>query len=83
MKSSRNPGLLIVFLLIAVAMAVAFFPGVNENVARGLAEIVPIDTEGLDGATRTIFDSITYALYPHPGHAAGGIRVPDGLPAGP
>lgn len=65
MKSSRNPGLLIVFLLIAVAMAVAFFPGVNENVARGLAEIVPIDTEGLDGATRTIFDSITYARSIH------------------
>ena len=54
MKGSRNVGLLIVFLLIAVAMAVAFFPGVNENVARGMAEIVPIDTASLDGATQTI-----------------------------
>lgn len=65
MKGSRNVGLLIVFLLIAVAMAVAFFPGVNENVARGMAEIVPIDTASLDGATQTIFDSITYARSIH------------------
>ena len=47
MKGSRNVGLLIVFLVIAVAMAVAFFPGVNENVARGLAEITPIEVEKL------------------------------------
>ena len=33
MQTKRKAGLLIVFLLITVAMAVAFFPSVNSNVA--------------------------------------------------
>ena len=65
MRGNRNVGLLIVFLLITVAMAVAFFPSVNQNVAEGLNAIAPIDTESLDGATRTIFDSISYARSIH------------------
>ena len=43
MRGNRNVGLLIVFLLITVAMAVAFFPSVNQNVAEGLNAIAPID----------------------------------------
>ncbi|MDO4516953.1 MAG: ammonium transporter [Bacillota bacterium] len=65
MKTNRNVGILIVFLLITVAMAAAFFPSVNHNVAEGMASITAIDLNGLDGATRTIFDSITYARSIH------------------
>ena len=65
MRSNRNVGLLIVFLLITVAMAVAFFPAVNQNVDEGLRAITAIDTDGMDNATRTIFDSITYARSIH------------------
>lgn len=65
MKTNRNVGTLIVFLLITIAMAVAFFPSVNHNVAEGMASITAIDLDGLDGATRTIFDSITYARSIH------------------
>ena len=59
MKGTRNVGMLVVFLIITVVMAVAFFPSVNHNVAEGMGAISPIDLESLDGATRTIFDSIT------------------------
>ena len=65
MKTNRNVGLLIVFLLITVLMAVAFFPSVNQNVAEGLGSITPIDVDSLDGTTRTIFDSVTYARSIH------------------
>lgn len=65
MQTKRKAGLLIVFLLITVAMAVAFFPSVNSNVAEGLGSITAIDTDSLDGATRTIFDSISYARSIH------------------
>ena len=65
MQTKRKAGLLIVFLLITVAMAVAFFPSVNGNVAEGLGSITSIDTDSLDGATRTIFDSISYARSIH------------------
>ena len=64
-QTKRKAGLLIVFLLITVAMAVAFFPSVNGNVAEGLGSITAIDTDSLDGATRTIFDSISYARSIH------------------
>lgn len=65
MQTKRKAGLLIVFLLITVAMAVAFFPSVNGNVAEGFGSITAIDTDSLDGATRTIFDSISYARSIH------------------
>lgn len=65
MQTKRKAGLLIVFLLITVAMAVAFLPSVNGNVAEGLGSITAIDTDSLDGATRTIFDSISYARSIH------------------
>ena len=61
MQTKRKASLLIVFLLITVAMAVAFFPSVNSNVAEGLSSITAIDESSLDGATQTIFDSISYA----------------------
>ena len=65
MQTKRKAGLLIVFLLITVAMAVAFFPSVNSNVAEGLSSITAIDESSLDGATQTIFDSISYARSIH------------------
>lgn len=65
MKSNRNVGVLIVFLILTVAMAVAFFPSVNHNVATGLGEITAIDTGGLDEVTTTIMDSVTYAKSIH------------------
>jgi len=65
MKTNRNVGLLIVFLIITVLMAVAFFPSVNHSVAEGLGSIVPIDTDSLDNTTRTIFDSVNYARSIH------------------
>ena len=65
MKSNRNVGLLIVFLIITVLMAVAFFPSVNHSVAEGLGAIVPIDSNSLDNTTRTIFDSVNYARSIH------------------
>ena len=63
MKSNRNVGLLIVFLIITVLMAVALLPSVNPNVAEGLAAISPIDN--VDYTTQTIFDSINYARSIH------------------
>ena len=65
MKTNRNVGLLIVFLIITVLMAVAFFPSVNHSVAEGLGSIVPIDSDSLDNTTRTIFDSVNYARSIH------------------
>ena len=65
MKSNRNVGLLIVFLIITVLMAVAFFPSVNHSVAEGMGSIVPIDSDSLDNTTRTIFDSVNYARSIH------------------
>lgn len=65
MQTKRKAGLLIVFLLITVAMAVAFFPSVNSNVAEGLSSITAIDESSLDGTTQTIFDSISYARSIH------------------
>lgn len=65
MKSNRNVGVLIVFLILTVAMAVAFFPSVNHNVATGLGEITAIDTGSLDEVTTTIMDSVTYAKSIH------------------
>ena len=54
MRGNRNVGLLIVFLLITVAMAVAFFPSVNQNVAAGLNAIAPLAAESLGSATITV-----------------------------
>ena len=65
MKTNRNVGLLIVFLIITVLMAVAFFPSVNHSVAEGMGSIVPIDSDSLDNTTRTIFDSVNYARSIH------------------
>ena len=65
MKTNRNVGLLIVFLIITALMAVAFFPSVNHSVAEGLGSIVPIDSDSLDNTTRTIFDSVNYARSIH------------------
>ncbi len=63
MKTKSNNGILIVFLILTVLMAVAFLPSVNPCVAEGLEKITPIDTSDL--VTSTIFDTITYAKSIH------------------
>ena len=100
MQTKRKAGLLIVFLLITVAMAVAFFPSVNSNVAEGLSSITAIDpgnfyvgeqvyiklvadSENVKWAVRIGSLSGTGLVHPHPGHAAGGLRLPHGVPPGP
>jgi len=66
-KSSRNIGLLVIFLLLIAAMAIAFFPSVNHNVAEGMQALSnnAMDTENLSKEARTIFDSITYSKSIH------------------
>lgn len=66
-KSSRNVGLLVVFLILIAAMAIAFFPSVNNNVAEGMNALSnnAIDTENLTQEVRTIFDSVTYGKSIH------------------
>ena len=74
MQTKRKAGLLIVFLLITVAMAVAFFPSVNSNVAEGLSSITAIDESSLDGATQPFLTPSPTPGPSTPGHAAGGLR---------
>ena len=66
-KSTRNMGLLVVFLVITVVIAIAFFPSVNHNVAQGMNALAgnTIDTESMSNETRTIFDSISYSKSIH------------------
>ena len=42
-KSSRNPVLLVVFLILTVLMAVLFMPGINSNVAEGFHHLTSTD----------------------------------------
>lgn len=66
-KSTRNVGLLVIFLVLIAAMAIAFFPSVNNNVAEGMQALSnnAMDMEQLTQETRTIFDSITYGKSIH------------------
>lgn len=66
-KSSRNIGLLVLFLGLIAAMAIAFFPSVNNNVAEGMTALCnnAMDTEHLTQEARTIYDSITYGKSIH------------------
>jgi ammonium transporter Rh len=66
-KSSRNIGLLVIFLALIAAMAITFFPSVNNNVAEGMNALSnnAMDTENLTQEARTIFDSITYGKSIH------------------
>ena len=57
-RSSRNPALLVVFLILTVLMAVLFMPGLNSNVSEGFQHLtstqVPVDQQ-----TQIIYDAIT------------------------
>lgn len=66
-KASRNTGLLMVFLVLIAAMAIAFFPSVNNNVAEGMHALSnsAINTETLTPETKTIFEAVTYGKSIH------------------
>ncbi len=65
MKNKKNFALLSFFLLFTVAIAIAFLPSFNSNVANGIANNKAIDLSNLDSASRTILDSVTYAKSIH------------------
>lgn len=65
MKTKRNTGLLLFFLLFTVVLAIAFFPSVNQNVSNGIASETSVSASSLDLTSRTILDSVTYAKSIH------------------
>lgn len=60
--NSRNAAFLIVAFLFFIAVAIAFLPAVNENIAEGMKELTgqSIDTQSLAYEARTIFDTLCY-----------------------
>lgn len=60
--SSKNTVFLIVAFIFFIAVAVAFCPAVNENIAEGMKQITgqSIDTGSMSYETRTIFDTLCY-----------------------
>ncbi len=65
MKSKRSVTQLVVFLILTIAMAIAFFPSVNHSVATGLASQKSISLSSMDNVTRTIWDTVSYAKSIH------------------
>ena len=63
MKSNKNVGLLIIFLMITVVMAMLFLPSINEGVQAGMAGLTELGE--MDGVSQTIFDSINYTRSIH------------------
>ncbi len=60
--NSRNVVFLIVIFIFFVAVAIAFIPAVNENIAEGMKQITgqSIDSGSMDYETGTIFDTLRY-----------------------
>lgn len=60
--SSKNTVFLIVAFIFFIAVAVAFCPAVNENIAEGMKQITgqSIDTGSMNYEARTIFDTLCY-----------------------
>lgn len=60
--SSKNTVFLIVAFIFFIAVAVAFCPAVNENIAEGMKQITgqSIDTGSMSYDARTIFDTLCY-----------------------
>ena len=60
--SSKNTVFLIVAFIFFIAVAVAFCPTVNENIAEGMKQITgqSIDTGSMSYEARTIFDTLCY-----------------------
>lgn len=60
--SSRNVVFLIVIFIFFVAVAIAFIPAVNENIAEGMKQITgqSIDSGSMNYETGTIFDTLRY-----------------------
>jgi ammonium transporter Rh len=62
-KVSRKTGVILLFLVVVAAMAIAFFPSVNHNVAEGMQALS--NAEQLSQEAKTIYDSITYGKSIH------------------
>lgn len=60
--NSRNTVFLIIALIVFIAIAIAFCPAVNKNIAEGMAQLSgqSIDTASLSYEARTIFDTLCY-----------------------
>ena len=60
--NSRNVVFLIVIFIFFIAVAIAFIPAVNENIAEGMKQITgqSIDSGSMDYETGTIFDTLRY-----------------------
>ncbi len=60
--SSKNTVFLIVAFLFFIAVAIAFCPSVNENIAEGMKQLTgqSIDTGSMSYEARTIFDTLCY-----------------------
>ncbi len=60
--NSRNTAFLIVIFIFFIAVAIAFIPAVNENIAEGMKQITgqSVDSASMDYETGTIFDTLRY-----------------------
>ena len=60
--NSRNVVFLVVIFIFFVAVAIAFIPAVNENIAEGMKQITgqSIDSGYMNYETGTIFDTLRY-----------------------
>ncbi|MFR4018882.1 MAG: hypothetical protein ACLT01_06655, partial [Clostridia bacterium] len=60
--NSRNVVFLVVIFIFFVAVAIAFIPAVNENIAEGMKQITgqSIDSGSMNYETGTIFDTLRY-----------------------
>ena len=60
--NSRNVVFLVVIFIFFVAVAIAFIPAVNENIAEGMKQITgqSIDSGSMNYVTGTIFDTLRY-----------------------
>ena len=59
-NGSRNVAFLIIILLAAIAMAIAFLPSVNSNIQASLNAIDGTSTSIGSGEAHTIFDTLVY-----------------------
>lgn len=66
-KTKPNKGLLLFFLLIFVAAAIAFLPSLNHNVAEGIRTLSAgqADSASMSDGYRTILDTLQYSRSIH------------------
>lgn len=66
-KQKSNKTLLVIFSIITILAAIAFFPSVNSNVSEGMSALSKnaINTGNLSSEARTIFDTLSYGRSIH------------------